>query len=359
MSMKPTFCKCCERKYDNPEDYLTGTSRFRLCSKGNLWFECSCGSGMILRKGEFEWYSPSMKMSDSAATIFKEVQEIKNIPLIPAAVMDLQTIIADEASSSKKIEDALRSAPNIALGVLKTANNLRSSSSAEFTSLSHAISYIGRQTVNDIVLSETLQDFDFRCHDFSKDQYWLESLLTGKISEQLAQRFAPNISKDEAYIAGSLINIGKIVSAICFPDSTDNVERAVNNPRRPKSWTQAENQLRTYSHTVLGEIAAALWGFPEYVVHALYYHHTPPQDVPDLITDNCEFLDEENKRDGGDGPSLQQIVALANQYSHWVLLQPSRMDPFIFEQYAKIVGLDDSSKDLLGEELMNLRPQAA
>ncbi len=359
MSMKPMFCQCCERKYESPEDYLKGTSRFRVCSKGNLWFECSCGSGMILRKGEFEWYSPTLTMSDTAATIFKDVQEIKNIPLVPTAVMELQTVIADENSSSKTIEEALRHAPNIALGVLRTANNLRASSSLEFNSISHAISYIGRQTVNDIVLSETLQDFDFKCHHFSKDSYWQEAILTGKIAEYLAHRYAPDISKDEAYIAGSLVNIGKIVSAICFPQITDDVAKAVANPRRPKSWTYAEDQLRVYSHTVLGEIAAALWGFPEYVVHALSYHHSLPKDVPDLVQDDCDFLDDDTSTNEKSGPTLQQIVAIANQYAHWVLLQPSRMDEILFDHYARIMGLDEKAKDLLGEELMSLRPQAA
>ena len=170
-------------------------------------------------------------------------------------------------------------APNIALGVLRTANNLRTPSSQSSQSLAHAISYIGRKTLNDMIVAETLQDFDFKSHHFSKDDFWLEAILTGKIAEFLADRYAKNISKDEAYIAGSLANIGKIVSAICFPEITDDVARTVTNPRRPRTWTDGEDQLRAYSHLVLGEVAAALWGFPEYIVHALSYHHTMPKDV--------------------------------------------------------------------------------
>ena len=125
--MKPTFCQCCNRKFETPEDYLKGTSRFRVCSRGNLWFECSCGSGLILKKGEFEWYSPTMNMSDAAKTVFSDVQEIKNIPLIPSAVIKLQSTIADENSSSREIKEVLKMAPNIALAIINTANNIRSS----------------------------------------------------------------------------------------------------------------------------------------------------------------------------------------------------------------------------------------
>ena len=354
MGLKPTICQCCERKFETPGDYLRGTSRFRVCTKGNLWFECSCGSGLILKKGEFEWYSPNLKMSEAAGTIFKKVQEIKNIPLIPTAVLQLQTLISDDNASSKKIGETLRHAPNIALGVLRTANNLRSASSPELTSLEHAISFIGRKTLNDLILAETLQEFDFKSHHFRKDEYWAESILTGKIAEYIAATYAPNISKDEAYIAGSLCNIGKVVSAICFPEVTDDVAKTVTNPRRPRTWSEGEDQLRAYSHVVLGEVAAALWGFPEYVVHALSYHHTHPKDVPDLVTDDCDFLDDDDEATQ-EGPSLQQCVALANQYAHWILLQPSRMDESLFEKYAKIIGLNEETRDQLGEKLMELK----
>ena len=359
MTLKPTFCQCCERKYETPEDYLRGTSRFRVCIKGNLWFECSCGSGMMLKKGEFEWYSPTLKMSDAAATIFKDVREFKNIPLIPTAVMELQTIIADDKASSQQIEEALRNAPNIALGVLATANNLRAAGSPQFSSLSHAITYIGRKTVNDIVLSETLQDYDFKSQHFSKDAYWREAILTGKIAEYIASQHAKNLSKDEAYIAGSLTNIGKIVAAICFPEITDDVLSSISHPRRPRTWMEGENQLRAYSHLVLGEIAAALWGFPEYVTHALSFHHTLPKDVPELIKNDIEFLGESTDKEDQQGPCMQHIVALANQYTHWVLLQPNRMDQLLFAEYAHIIGLNQQARDALGEELMALRPQAA
>lgn len=349
--LKPTFCQCCERKYLEPDDYLTGTSRFRVCSKGNLWFECSCGSGLILKKGDYEWYSPSLKMSDAAATVFQDVKEIKNIPLIPTAVIELQGIISDENASSKDIEVALRKAPNIALSVIRTANGLRTSSAAQINSLQHAVTYIGRQMLNDLILAESLQEFDFKTNFFSKDSFWEEAYVTGKAAEYLAEHFAPEVSKDEAYLAGSLCNVGKIVSAICFPEMTDDIARATANPRRPVRWDEAENQLRAISHVVLGEIAAAMWGFPEYIVHALFNHHQLPRRVADLVDNDCAFLDDDDE--SSEQPrTLQQVIALANQYTHWVLLQPNRMNESLFNDYAAIFGFDDKQKEDIGEYLL-------
>ncbi len=352
--MKPTFCQCCERKYLEPEDYLKGTSRFRVCSKENLWFECSCGSGLILKKGDYEWYSPTLKMSDAAATVFQNVRELKNIPLVPTAVIELQSVISDENASSKDIENALKKAPNIALSVIRTANSLRTSSSANINSLQHAVSFIGRQTLNDLILAESLQEFDFKTHHFSKDAYWEEAFVTGKVAEYLAEQFAPDVSKDEAYLAGSLCNVGKIVSAICFPEITDDIARATANPRRPLRWDEAENQLRAISHVVLGEVAAAMWGFPEYIVHALYNHHQASKRVSEMVDDDCSFLDEDEVSSEGSSRTLQEVVALANQYAHWILLQPNRMDEALFDDYTKVFGFDEKQKEDVGALLLDM-----
>ncbi len=350
--MKPTFCQCCERVYEVPEDYLKGTSKFRVCPKGFLWFECSCGSGLVLKKGEYEWYSPTLHMSEAAATIFKNVQEIRNIPLVPTAIMTLQTVISDENSSSSDIKKALRDTPNIAMGVLRIANNLRASSIPEFTNLEHAISFVGRKTLNDLILTETLQEFDFKTNFFAKDAYWQESILTGKICEYIAEHFAKHLSKDEAYIAGCLCNIGKVVSAICFPNVTDDVARQTVNYRRPRTWLQGEDNIRAYSHVTLGAIAASLWGFPDYVVHAISYHHSPPEKVTDLPADVLEFMEDENAKKQ---VTLQQVVAMGNQFTHWVLLQPTRMDEPLLYAYAKYFNLNEEQVNQLASQLMQLK----
>ncbi|HYX38185.1 MAG TPA: HDOD domain-containing protein [Oligoflexus sp.] len=350
--MKPTFCQCCERVYEVPEDYLKGTSKFRVCPKAFLWFECSCGSGLVLKKGEYEWYSPTLRMSEAAATIFQNVQEIRNIPLVPTAIMTLQTVISDENSSSTDIKKALKQAPNIAMGVLRIANNLRASSIPEFTNLEHAISFVGRKTLNELILTETLQEFDFKTNFFAKDAYWQESILTGKICEYIAEHFARHLSKDEAYIAGCLCNIGKVVSAICFPNVTDDVARQTVNPRRPRTWSLGEDNIRAYSHVTLGEIAASLWGFPDYVVHAISYHHVVPEKVTDLPLDVLDFMDNEAEQRLA---TLQQVVAMGNQFTHWVLLQPTRMDEPLLNSYAKKFGLSDEQINQLADQLMKLK----
>lgn len=348
--MKPTECACCTRIYNTPEDYLKGTTKFRVCSQRHLWFECSCGSGIMLRKGEYEWYSPTLKMSESAATLFQNIKEINNIPLIPNTIIQIQSIIADESSSPKAIEEALKRAPNLALTIIRAANHLGRSSAGEIKRLDQAITIVGRKTLSELILTQTLQEFDFKTKAFRKDEYWKEALLIGEIAEYLTSKYAPHLSKDDAYIAGSLVNIGKVVGAICFPQMTDEVARATKNPRRPMSWAAAEDHLRALSHVNLGEVASALWGFPDYVTHALASHHLMPEKVPDFSEDDVSFMDDEDLNPEPE-ITLQQVVAAANQFAHLVMNKTSRLDERLFHAYCQALGLTEKQSQEIGEYL--------
>ncbi|MFW7381514.1 MAG: HDOD domain-containing protein [Oligoflexus sp.] len=344
--MKPTECACCSRIYNTPEDYLKGTTKFRMCSQRHLWFECSCGSGIMLRKGEYEWYSPTLKMSESAATLFQSIKDINHIPLIPSTIIQIQAIIADANSSVQDVHTALKRAPNLALSIIKSANQLRRSTDIEIKDLEEAITAVGRKTISELILTDTLQGFDFKTKVFRKDIYWKEALLIGQIAEYLTEHFAPHLSKDEAYIAGSLLNIGKVVGAICFPQKTDEVAKLTQNPRRKMTWAAAEDYLRALSHVNLGEVASALWGFPDYVTHTMASHHLMPDEVPDFSEEDVLFMDEDELISDNDSDiTLQQLVATANQLAHIVLHQPSRFDNQLCDAYCQVLGISKKDRD--------------
>ena len=125
MNMEIKECKKCSRKFVTETDFFTGTSRWRICDMGNLWFNCSCQSTMMLKKGKFPWYSPDKVMSKEAASVFNQLATLKNLPHLPQALMKLQTLLGDDNSTSGQIVQALRSNALIAGNVLKTANNLK------------------------------------------------------------------------------------------------------------------------------------------------------------------------------------------------------------------------------------------
>ena len=340
--VKGIDCRCCHRQFRTEADFLTGTSRFRICDQGFLWFECSCRSCLSLEPGQFDWFDPASRLSRKAAKVFEKIDATHNVPLIPTAVAKLQALIADQETSSTELEATLKSAPDLSLRVLALANDLRVGS-GEITSLGHALSYIGRRSLNDILLTVSLQKMTFQTEDFSHDEFWRHAYLAANIAEKIALRCEDKDHKDQAFIAASLCNVGKIVAAICTPEVTDAVHRATNDVNTLANWVQAELRNQAFSHTTLGEIAAALWGLPDYVSRCVGHHHDlyelvgPPPNSQELLGDLADQSDA-----GKSQPiDLLPVVALANQMAHWISLEPHRIQEDILHSYRHQLGLSE------------------
>ncbi len=294
----------------------------------------------MIRKGKFDWYSPESMMSEETRGIFNKLPQLKELPHLPTYIMELQQLIQNDNTSSRQLAEVAKKAPILATKILTIANNQINVAGTKIESLEHAISYVGINAMRDIILLAALNTMKFQTKHFNADQFWEESFLVGKISEYLAKKFTPELMADEAYIAGTLCNIGKVVMAICTPEEADKIASDISNVKILGSWSQAETRNSFPSHTVLGEIGAVFWGLPEYVLDSISGHHTAPDS---MVQANYQIKD---------------IVTLANQLAHWVLLEPTRMDEELLNQLYEKFGLSSQDADALVEELMPLKSAA-
>ena len=339
MPEKPyKVCNTCGREFWTEQDFLKSTTRWRMCERGNLWFNCGCNSTNMIIKGKFPWYSPDMFMSGEAKSVFNTLPSLQDLPHLPTSVMELQQLILDDKVSSAKLAQVSKKDPLIATNILKIANNLKAGSTQAIESLEHAISYIGLNSLSDIILTASIKAFPFKTENFKSDTFWSESFLTGRIAEQLSRKFAPNLVHDEVYLAGALCNVGKVVLAICFPTDADKIDRDSKDPKKLTSWRTGEQIHDTQDHCILGEIAASFWGLPEYIMNSAAYHHRPPETAG-VKTD----------------PDITDVVRLANQLSHWIQLEPNKIEQELLIQSAQLFGLSEGDLDGIAEEFMTLR----
>ena len=278
----------------------------------NLWFNCECGSTLMIKKGKFDWYSPEKSMSDEAASVFNKLGALEDLPHIPTPIMNLQTMLSDDNIAPKDLAAEVRKDPFIAANVIQVA-------------------------LNDIVLAAALRSFKIPEGDFDSDGFWEESYICGAVTEHLADRFKININKDKLYLAGSLCNIGKIVTAICFPEQSSKVNKDVNNRNTLGTWRSAEIGYGFPEHTILGEIGGAIWGLPDFVIDTCRYHHRTPKPA-------------------GSGPmTIPEVTGFALQMTHWALLQPHRIEEELLDAYKSKLKLDDNKIDEIANEISEIR----
>lgn len=330
------ICRNCNRKYASEKDFMRGTSRWRVCSEGNLWFNCDCHSTLMIPKGKFPWYSPDKVMSSDAKQLFNLIGGVKNLPNIPAIVMKLQEYVMQPEWSVEGFAAIIKREPGLASELLAMAQRLKASRNPgdrPIESIAHAVSYVGRTAVVELVQLAALRNMKVKTKIFDSERFWKHSLLTGSIAEFLGGRFKLPYLKDELFLAGSLCNVGKVVGAIAVPEQIDKVAEQIKSPKTEAPWQILELKLDAYEHAILGEVGSAFWGFPEFVMDACRNHHEWSSDA-----------------DRGDVLNFAEVIGLAVQIAHWLDLEPQRMDKVYIKEVRQHLKVSESAFEKIVEE---------
>ncbi len=342
--MTPTeslkICSTCGRDFKTETDFLSETRRWRVCTSGHLWFNCGCGSTLMIPKGKYEWYSPDKFLSPEASTIFNKLGNLTDLPHIPTVMMELELLLKDPDTQPKVLAAAMRKEPLLATQLIQLAENLRKSRNPDnppIKSIEHATVYVGHKTMSDLVMTCALRAMPLPESGFNAKEFWNESYLTGALAEALVKRFNLKLSLDEVYLAASLCNIGKLVLAFCFPPLATKISRDVHDRKTHATWRAAETAYQFPDHSILGEIAGSLWGMPEHVLQASRRHHDK--------ADNS-----------GKSPfNLYDVIGLANQLCHWVNSDPYRIEEPVLSSYTRKLGLAEAEVEAMAADFLVVR----
>src|SRR5690606_19657617 len=112
------------------------------------------------------------------------------------------------------------------------------------------------------------------------------------------------------------------------------VTRDIKNRKLQSTWRSSEHSYRFPEHTILGEIAACMWGLPVFVLESARQHHDPPRDGEMKIS---------------------EVVGFATQMAHWILLQPHRIEQPLLDAYKAKLQLSEKDVEIMAEELLSMR----
>ncbi len=321
-------CRNCQTVYTTEDELYERTTQWIMDEKGELWVRCSCGAQIVFPKNKTSWYKPEKLMSENAQELYNKIKSQIKIPKIPAAIKDIQRKIDDANSTAKGIGDILKKAPTIQAELLRFASFRAGLTGNKIASSEHAVTFLGRSFLSNLITSDVIGSCKFASKKFEPEDFWYDSYLTGMLMEELEKKFAMGFEPGEAYIAGSLCNIGKLIYGTSFPDAADAIYMAIIESKYSKPWHVIEHEMGFPNHCHLGEIAAVMWGLPSYAKTTIRDHHS---------------LDEENPRNFG--------TALANQLCHWVKGEPYLIQEAVVKMCKDFFKMDDSDLELLVREL--------
>jgi putative nucleotidyltransferase with HDIG domain len=225
------------------------------------------------------------------------VVDINNLPTLPAVALEAIRLMEGDNSNFSSIADLLRTDQVLTSRILHYANSAYVGSRRKIASISQAITLLGVNAVRSIILSAAI--FDYFSEEFSLRRqsllnFWLHSIGVGVTAEILARKLAFPVP-EEAYLAGLLHDVGKLV---CYTQYPDKYQEIVEKLEKQGSYgTQAmlpldvEKEVLQTDHIETGRLLAEQWGFPPNLTQTIWLHHQPvfdtilpePENLPQLI----------------------------------------------------------------------------
>lgn len=210
-------------------------------------------------------------------TIRDLVRKLDKLPSLPAVYWELMRVLADPDVALADVGGIIEQDPAAAAKLLQIVNSAFFGLPQRIVSIDKAVSYLGLQLVKTLAI--TLHVFSaaesIRVPGFSLEWLQESALLVAEIAKELVRD--PRRG-EEAFTAGLLRDLGKIILAIGVPERFAEALRLASQSQRPLHVV--EKELLGVSHAEVGAFLLGTWGLPLPIVTAVAYHHAPAAAAP-------------------------------------------------------------------------------
>ena len=201
-------------------------------------------------------------------TLRSTVTKLGSLPSLPQVYTELNEVLANPHATVGDVATVIASDAAMCAKIMQLVNSAFFGVGREITQVSQAVSYLGLSTVRVLALSLAV----FRSFDGQPGACALAENLQHHtvLTARLATRIA---NEADAFLAGMLHDIGKLVLAVCRPGYTDRIHDAAQ--RGERITHQVEREEMGFSHAEVGAYLLSLWGLPYPTVEAVAFHHAP------------------------------------------------------------------------------------
>jgi putative nucleotidyltransferase with HDIG domain len=208
--------------------------------------------------------------------VWKVLEQATDLPVMPPVLTRALELLCAAEPDLEELGAVLGSDPGFAARILRYANSAKFAPLARITDVRRALVALGINQIHRLVLAASSRQLlaTEDLHDL-----WRHSLLTAYAAELIACESAP-VLPNEAFVAGLLHDLGKVVLCRCFSDAYRRVLRLVD--AGVASYV-AETVVFGTDHAKVGAWLAAKWELPESLCEAMRQHHDAAVAVSPLV----------------------------------------------------------------------------
>ena len=214
--------------------------------------------------------------------VYRQIETSKSLPSLPQVLVKLIEECNKEDFSVKDIIRIINTDPSLCSKVIRIVNSSYYSLSNKAKSIEQAIPLLGIDTIKSIAISASIyQVLDYGKGDDSLKQkaFWWHSLMCATLSRSLADKTGAR-SSDDAFLAGMLHDLGKLVLWANFPEEYGLVLKSSGSST--ERLIGLEEQFGA-SHSRVGAWIIGRWKLPTLISDAVQFHHDPLETIRDSL----------------------------------------------------------------------------
>lgn len=193
--------------------------------------------------------------------LVSRIGRVDTLPSVPSVYQQVLACLKEPEPNIAEVGRIVSADIVMTAMILKLANSAFFGAGKAFRTAERAVSFLGLDTIAGLVLGNSIfREFAAaEIAGLNLEKLWQHSLITATGARALALHEGWGIARaEEAFLAGVLHDLGKLVLATRSEPSADIV---------------ADNS--TDDHAEAGAYLLGLWGFPDALIEAIAFHHTP------------------------------------------------------------------------------------
>lgn len=205
------------------------------------------------------------------------VKKVEDLPPLPQTVLMVLRLTEDPEATVESVSRVITQDENFTARVLRLANSAYYALPRRVSSVTEAVLLLGFKTIRSLVLTISLTPLlwqELKGYALSRGALWRHAITCAFAARLLAAE-ARYPDKEEAFVAGILHDIGKLILSYYLTANYAQVLEAVKKGGRP--FPEVELEVLGFQHDEVGGMVAEKWNLPVPLTTAIRYHHRPAE----------------------------------------------------------------------------------
>ena len=266
--------------------------------------------------------------------ILEKLESLQNLPTFENFAFDLQSATESNEFDIDQLSEIVRQDPGIAFELLSFANSAFTSQQREIDDIEIALQLLGVQRLQFIALSLTATHSPrhiFRAPD--AHAFWAQQLECAMTCQAIIEEL--QVTLPQAYLAGLLHGIGKILLFLHYPEHYKKAVDYAHNYKLP--LTEAEKEFFGISHNTIGEKYARIHNIPSCLVTAIGHQYSPEtaeqhQELAAVLNIALFLCNKYGLRTSGTVPLPAAFNSL-HKLPAWKIIKDWANPPFAVENF--------------------------